>query len=228
LPYTTEALSSAFSQTEQSSFTSEELTSAAKATRDYTIDTNNKDDLFQVLYNINLNASLDGRAAVGSPKLPDESSPTFTQDLAVSFESASEKYVLTPEALSHLDDVYSVISAARIALGVIFAVCVVLLIITGFFKGARTLGKIFMGAALSVIICFALLGLWAALDFNGFFVVFHSLFFAEGSWTFSADSLLICLYPIAFWIGMAVVWLLTTLLISLLALIIGRRLIKRR
>ena len=65
-------------------------------------------------------------------------------------------------------------------------------------------------------------------DFNGFFAAFHSLFFANGTWTFSADSLLICMYPPDFWIGMGAVWLAATLVASAVAIAVGMAVKGRR
>lgn len=62
--------------------------------------------------------------------------------------------------------------------------------------------RVLAGAGVSVLAVFALLAAWVAIDFDGFFAQFHSLFFAAGTWTFSWDSLLICMYPPEFWVGM--------------------------
>ena len=77
-----------------------------------------------------------------------------------------------------------------------------------------------------MIAIFVCLAIWVAVDFNGFFAAFHSLFFAAGTWTFSWDSLLICMYPPNFWIGMGVVWFVVTMVLSILGIVIGRHLRK--
>ena len=99
--------------------------------------------------------------------------------------AAPEEYTLPADALSHLDDVYH---------GV----------------GRRALGGVAQAAGIAVVAVFALLAAWVVVDFNGFFAAFHSLFFANGTWTFSYDSLLITMYPPEFWIGMGAVWLAAT------------------
>ena len=44
-----------------------------------------------------------------------------------------------------------------------------------------------------VLVAFVALGVWAIVDFNGFFTAFHQAFFAQqGNWAFPYDSLLIC------------------------------------
>ena len=66
-----------------------------------------------------------------------------------------------------------------------------------------------MGPAL-LLALLAVLGVWGMVDFNGLFAAFHSLFFVDGTWTFSYDSLLISMYPLDFWMGMGGVWLATS------------------
>jgi hypothetical protein len=46
-------------------------------------------------------------------------------------------------------------------------------------------------------------------------------FFADGTWTFAADSLLICTYPEAYWLGMAIAWAVTLVFLSVLVSTIG-------
>lgn len=53
------------------------------------------------------------------------------------------------------------------------------------------------GAALAAILI--VLGAFAALAFGVAFELFHRIFFPGGNWAFAADSLLIRLYPYAFW-----------------------------
>ena len=44
----------------------------------------------------------------------------------------------------------------------------------------------------------------AVLGWQQFFALFHSLFFADGSWTFRASDTLIRLYPTQFWMDAAI------------------------
>ena len=68
---------------------------------------------------------------------------------------------------------------------------------------------------------------WAALDFNGLFAAFHAVLFPQGNWMFSYDSLLIGMYPLDFWMGMAGIWFATTLVLSILAIVVGATLRRR-
>ena len=78
-----------------------------------------------------------------------------------------------------------------------------------------------MAAPLAVLGAFALIGLWGALDFNGLFAAFHGALFPQGNWTFPSDTLLITMYPLDFWVGMAALWLGTTAMMAILSLAAG-------
>lgn len=134
---------------------------------------------------------------------------------------ASDTYVLDPEAIEHLDDVFGVLATAEpVVLGV-FIAAVLTAVGVGCASGGRTFGTVLLCAGLDTIAVFVILGIWAAIDFEGLFAVFHSLFFAQGSWVFSADSLLITMYPEPFWIGMGAIWLATTIAVSAISAIAG-------
>ena len=90
----------------------------------------------------------------------------------------------------------------------------------------RQVGNVVMASGIVVFVAFVALGAWAIVDFNGFFRMFHQLFFSQGNWEFPYDSLLICALPTEFWMGMGVVWLAVSFAVSILSIIIGRRLKK--
>lgn len=108
--------------------------------------------------------------------------------------------------VSHLSDVRDVLTGARLATGALAAVLAVW-VFTGIGLGrwCALRSGLRAGGALSLGLP-AVVGLWGVLDFNGLFTVFHTLFFAAGTWTFPEDSLLIQLFPQRFWIASAVVW----------------------
>lgn len=230
----TKLLAGAFSDDADSPFTKDELVAAAVQTKRYTIDDNDKAAAYATVAAINAQQQLTGASGKGAPELPDDaidyaSAPlSFEQvtQLEASFEAASERYVLTPDAMSHLDDVYRVVQASKpwlLAAVVAAAVCCTAV---GFRAGKRGLGFVFTCAGASIIAIFALLAAWVAVDFDGFFAIFHSLFFAQGTWTFSWDSLLICMYPPEFWMGMGAIWLGVTVVCCAACLIMGRLLRK--
>lgn len=229
----TKALASAYSTDDASPFTKDELVAAAVQTKHYTIDDNDKAAVYATIAAINAQEALAGTAGKGAPKIDatanyaaGELSGEQVAALETAFDAASERYVLTPDAVRHLDDVFGVVQAAKWwLLAAVVAACVGCTA-TAFRGGKRLLGRVLAGAGVSVLAVFALLAAWVAIDFDGFFAQFHSLFFAAGTWTFSWDSLLICMYPPEFWVGMGAIWLVVTVACCVVCITIGRLLRK--
>ena len=213
LPQTAELLADSYSGTtnENTPFSHDELVYAAVVTRDYTVGSNDLAALIEMLHSINDSA---GTVYAGC----DDETLLAAPDL----------YTLDADAISHLDDVYQVVKVAQAVLIVVAILAVAACAHVGVRRGRRALGRVFWLAGLFVLVAFLALGLWIAVDFNGFFSVFHSLFFAEGSWTFSAESLLITMYPTAFWMGMGAIWVVVTCLLSIISLLLGAKLRRRR
>ena len=191
-------------------FSHDDLVRAAVVTRDYTVGSNDRGAVFALLHDINANAGT-------------RFSDATDEELA----AAPDAYTLTADALSHLDDVHGVVSSARLALIAIAVLAVAAAAHVGVRVGRHALGSVLLAAGAAVLAVFALLAVWVVADFNGFFAAFHSLFFADGTWTFSWESLLITMYPPAFWMGMGAVWLATTALLSALAIAVGATLRRR-
>lgn len=229
----TKALASVYSTDGASPFTKDELVAAAVQTKHYTIDDNDKAAVYATIAAINAQEALAGTAGKGAPKIDatanyaaGELSGEQVAALETAFDAASERYVLAPDAVSHLDDVFGVVQAAKWwLLAAVVAACVGCTA-TAFRGGKRLLGRVLAGAGVSVLTVFALLAAWVAIDFDGFFAQFHSLFFAAGTWTFSWDSLLICMYPPEFWVGMGAIWLVVTVACCVVCITIGRLLRK--
>lgn len=152
---------------------------------------------------------------------------TAMRDAVAKLAALDQAYALDDAALSHLTDVNDVISRvtwALIGVAVLAAFC---LMVSMRSFGAQAAGRALMWAGGGIVVLLVLLGAWALIGFESFFAAFHSLFFAEGTWTFPYDSLLICMYPTAFWMGMGAIWLVTTGALSILSLVSGRMLVKR-
>lgn len=211
-------LATAFSGNDnpKSPFSKDELVKMALAGKRYTFDDNDRAALNTALQDVNESAAADGRAGEGAPDFA-ASSGSIDSALA----DADEAYVLPPDAISHLDDCYAVTRVARPTLLGCLVGAVACLVLAGATGGRRRVGSMLLAAGIAVLGAFAALGLWAAIDFNGLFAAFHSLFFAAGSWTFAWDSLLITMYPIAFWMGMGAVWLAVSVLLSALCIVAG-------
>jgi integral membrane protein (TIGR01906 family) len=109
-------------------------------------------------------------------------------------------------AVSHLMDVRRVLDGARVATGLAAAL---LAGWVGWCVARRRWRPLAAGmrvGAAALLGLLVLAGLSAFLDFSSFFAVFHSLFFASGTWTFPYDSLLIRLFPERFWVASGLAW----------------------
>ncbi len=200
----TATLSRAFSGRDQPNtpFTADELASMAIAGKHYTFDDNDREKLDAAIAEANAAAEADGRATASTR------------------ESAARS--LPADAIRHLDDVYRVASVAKPALMIVAVLCIAGLAHVAVRIGQRTLGRTLIAGGGLVLAAFCALGAWAAIDFDGLFAAFHSLFFQAGTWTFPYDSLLITLYPTAFWMGMGGIWLAVTCIASIICIIVGR------
>ena len=199
----TATLSRAFSGCDQPNtpFTADELASMAIAGKHYTFDDNDREKLGTAIAEANAAAEADGRATASTR------------------ENAARS--LPADAISHLDDVYRVASVAKPALVIVAVLCIAGLAHVAARISRRALERTLMAGGGLVLAAFFALGAWAAIDFDGLFAAFHSLFFQAGTWTFPYDSLLITLYPTAFWMGMGGIWLAVTCGLSILAVLIG-------
>ncbi len=226
LPPTTHSLANAYSDDMASPFNRTQLTAVADATRDYAFGSHRILSLYQAIYDVDSQYEQEVKAQGGSvdADFPDLSQVTDRDDpqqYARAFAGASDRFCYSAEEVKHLDDCQAIAAGAYPALAVILLVAVAGLVILGIRKNKRAIGEALMAAGISVLVCFLLLGAWALFDFNGMFAAFHALFFSQGSWTFPADSLLICALPEAFWVGMGTVWLAVALGASILSLAVG-------
>jgi uncharacterized protein DUF1461 len=109
-------------------------------------------------------------------------------------------------AVSHLLDVRGVISAARLATGVS---ALLLALYVAWSIARRRFDALWAGlraAAALLALSVAAAVVAAFSDFGWLFTAFHGLFFAGGTWTFPADSLLIRLFPERFWAASGAAW----------------------
>ena len=204
IPQMVHGIAMSYVNTDDSPFDKMQLVQAADATRDYTVGEHDYDALMATIAQIN-----------------DEADTPYAGTTADELAQADERYTLTPDAISHLDDVNDVVNRAlpaMLACAVMAGFC---LLCSLYMFGPRSIGRPFAYAGGLVIAAFAVFGIWAVVDFDGLFTAFHGLFFAEGTWTFSYDSLLICMFPQDFWMMMGFVWLAVSMILSILSLLCG-------
>lgn len=236
-PPTTRLLADATDAYAKGPYDEAALTELACATRAYTIDARTPESAALLAEAVLSQA--ERAAAPGSPTasrwdadaraiaLEGLASSTATAR-AAALAACGDRYALSPAMLSHLDDCNRLVAAATPwllagALGAAAAIAALAAM-----RRRRLLGMALVGAPATVLAAFAVLGLWGALDFNGLFAAFHGVLFPQGNWTFPSDSLLIAMYPLDFWVGMAGVWLGTTALLGIISLTIGIVLIRKK
>ena len=131
------------------------------------------------------------------------------------------------EAVSHLRDVAEVLSAAR-TLTIVLGVGLVVWVVVAVRRGrVGDVGRALLLAALAIAVGVALALVAALVDFGAFFSGFHALFFAEGTWTFPYDSLLIRLFPEPFWTAAGLSWAVGIAVLAVVYGAIGGALVRR-
>ena len=228
----TQALANMFSDDATSPFSRSQLVQVADATRDYSFGSHSIGNLYRTIYEVDVQyaqqiaASSGSAVPVGFPRLEAVSDPSDPAQVEAAFAEASEMYCYSRDTVEHLDDCHAIAKVARPALIAAALAGLAGLVFAGVFGRKRGVGAILIAAGAVVLAAFIAIGAWAIIDFAGFFATFHGIFFARGSWVFPYDSLLICALPTPFWMGMGVVWLIVSVVSSLLSIGIGRRLRK--
>ena len=232
-PPLTHGLSSVFARDDLSPLDRNQLVRVADATRDYSFGAHDELALLQLVYDVDVEYregvgySAASTTSAGFPQLDAVTDRTSLAQLRAAFSGASELYCFSQETVSHLDDCNGLFRGALSWVAAIAIAALAALAFTGVTGGKRRMWAVLVAAGTLVLAAFAALGIWAAVDFAGLFAALHGLFFAQGSWTFPYDSLLICSLPTEFWMGMGAVWLAVSVLLSILSISIGFKLRKR-
>ncbi|GGG43100.1 hypothetical protein GCM10011374_01860 [Kocuria dechangensis] len=118
-------------------------------------------------------------------------------------EDADGAQLFLSSEVAHMTDVKIVL---QVALTVVL-VLGLLAVLSALYLRAKApraaSGALFFGSWLTVVLL-VLLAVAAVLGWQQFFALFHSLFFADGTWTFRATDTLIRLYPTQFWMDAAI------------------------
>lgn len=110
-------------------------------------------------------------------------------------------------AVEHLVDVRDVMVPARwLTLGLFALTAAWALLRRRTPAGRRTLDSSSTAAAAILLGGSVLAVAVGALDFNALFTWFHSIFFAQGTWVFPYEALLIRVFPLPFWIAAGATW----------------------
>lgn len=229
---TTRAFSEQFSDFATSPYGHDQLVDLAVATRDYTVDGISRESLYAQIVEAARTSASDASLGkisrwIGVDSLTGLYDETADPSQVAIKLSAHEQYCLDETALSHLDDCYQLIGGVKpwlVAIAVAAFALLALLIAKG---NRREAARVLIVAPAVLIAFMVVCGIWAANDFDGLFAAFHGVLFPQGNWTFSYDSLLICMYPLEFWVSMGATWLAVTVGTCIIAMICGTRLNKR-
>lgn len=132
-----------------------------------------------------------------------------------------------PGEVSHMADVKSVILSAFGAGTVLILLSLVAVIYLRRRSPGGVRRGLFAGSIVTLVIVLGL-GTLAALGWEQFFTEFHSIFFANGTWTFSLQDTLIRLFPGQFWVDGGIVSGALVLVASLVTLVLTWPTRKRR
>lgn len=218
-PQATAAIGGTFSGWEDSVFPKEDMAAIAEATRAFSVEGASTDELTAAI-----RSALEG----SNPQLAEAFAANgldiaANQGKAASVAgSLSDRYTLPSNALSHLEDCTPIFTTGRVSVGVVGGFSLVGLIALGILTGRKSAGRAMKLAATLVAAVLLALAAWAVVDFNGLFTWMHQMLFAQGNWTFSSSSLLIQLFPEAFWAAMAALWVVCSLLCAALCGLIGK------
>ncbi|REE02362.1 TIGR01906 family membrane protein [Citricoccus nitrophenolicus] len=126
--------------------------------------------------------------------------------------------LFTDTEVSHMADVKLVMLISMAVGAVLGLLCIIFMIVLARTAKGGIRRSLFAGSLWMLVVLIALAVL-AVLGWEQFFATFHSLFFADGTWTFQATDALIRLYPNQFWmdagIGIAAL-VLVTLIVTLI------------
>ncbi len=163
-------------------------------------------------YNLNADDRLT-YGSYGTDFLTNLADSRYLGDLAPSGEA-----LFTAEEVSHMVDVKFVLFWVMIIGLALLVITLILAMLLRAWRPGGVARGLFAGAwvTLGIIIAVAVL---AIIDWQFFFAEFHRIFFADGTWTFPAESTLIQLYPEQFWIDAGVAVVALAVLFSLILLI---------
>lgn len=114
-----------------------------------------------------------------------------------------ERRPFTPEEMIHMEDVRGLFTLAKVLLAGLLGFCVLYLVIVTFKRlPAMPLVRAFRNMGVATFTVAAALGLWAALDFNSLFTLFHRLAFTNELWLLDPrTSVMINMMPTAFFVA---------------------------
>ncbi|GER23833.1 hypothetical protein NCCP1664_23280 [Zafaria cholistanensis] len=129
--------------------------------------------------------------------------------------------------VAHMADVKAVV-AVTFAAGLVLLAASVAIALYLSRRYAGGIRRALFAGAVSTVALMVVLAVAGTLNWRAFFSGFHSLFFAEGTWTFRLEDTLIRLYPTQFWVDSAIAVAALVLVASLVTLVLTWPTARRR
>jgi integral membrane protein (TIGR01906 family) len=130
--------------------------------------------------------------------------------------------------VSHMQDVQTIFQGVwrvwEFSL-ILFFICVLALLVSE--GGSKQVAAGLKIGGLVTVGLFTLLGISAAIAWNGWFTLFHRFFFVDGSWLFNYTDTLIRLFPQKFWFDSAITLVVMSSVMGLLLALTGQYWFKR-
>lgn len=221
LPQATSFIGGTFSGWEHATYPEKDMAEIAEAVRSFSIDGTSSEDLYNTIDSVMKEAEPQIAALFEAGSVLDSTFDTTMLE-STNLAELEEDYSLPRNALSHLQDCTPIFTTGRISVGVVGAFALTGLIALGILAGRKRVGGTLIAASALVLGLLVVLGIWAWVDFNGLFTWMHTLLFVQGNWTFDVDSLLITLFPEAFWAAMAGLWIISSVLLALIVGLVGK------
>jgi hypothetical protein len=139
-------------------------------------------------------------------------------------KSISSVAFFKPEEINHLNDVRKLLCKIFILyyLSIITVILLTILLIKkDVFKFIKSIGYIFTASSSAVLFIMAALFVFGKKNFWGLFENFHLMFFPQGNYIFSQDSLIITLFPFGFFGDFFIKLVKCSLALSIAVLILG-------
>lgn len=222
-PNATQTIGSTFSNWDRTVFPKEDMATIAEGVRSFSVEGTSSEELYATIEDIIQKNYPELSAVFETGEVTDDAQRSELSSLfgTKSLSTLSERYSLPYDALSHLSDCTPIFVTGKISVGVICALGIAGLIALGFLRGRRRMGAVLMASGAVTFFCILGLAAWAIIDFDSLFTAMHSVLFTKGTWLFDSKSLLIQLFPEAFWIAMAALWILTSIGLTIIVFIAG-------
>lgn len=215
-PQATSAVGATFSGWEHSTFPEQDMASIAEGVRAFSVEGAPLEELQSSIESVIEREAPEAAAALEAGEIGGQ------EAISGGLAALEERYAMPQDALDHLKDCTPIFTTGRISTGVVGAFGIVGTVALALIAGRARAGAVLIAGGTIVGLVIVGLGAWAVIDFDSIFAWMHSLLFAQGTWTFDSSSLLIRLFPEAFWAAMAGLWVVSSLACAGLLALAGK------